>query len=146
MMRVHVMPDPAQGRWLLLLQCHHLVLDHSSLELLIAEVGMHMAGRADSLPTPTPFRDFVAEARSEVAPEENDVFFRGMLQDVAEPTAPFGILDVRGDGSAYRGESGGASIRAVSASPRAGSPFRRGRFEPVSPGLGDGCGTDQFAR
>jgi len=97
MMRVHVAPA-ADGGCLLLLQCHHLVLDHTSLELLIAEVGEHMAGRGAALPAPVPFRNLVAQAcRPDV---DSARFFRRMLQSIDGPTAPFGILDVRRNGSA----------------------------------------------
>ncbi len=41
----------------------------------------------------------MAQARLGVSLEEHEAFFRGMLGDVEEPSAPFGLLDVQGDGS-----------------------------------------------
>ena len=91
--------DPGKGRWLLLLLTHHLALDHTALAILLEEIRMHQLGQAEQLPAPLPFRNFVAQARLGMKPEEHEAFFRGMLADVDEPTAPFGLLDVLGDGS-----------------------------------------------
>ncbi|MGJ0490395.1 non-ribosomal peptide synthetase, partial [Methylobacter sp.] len=91
--------DPRKGRWLLLLLTHHLALDNTALGILLEEIQMHQLGQAEQLPAPLPFRNFVAQARLGMAPEEHEAFFRAMLADVDEPTAPFGLLDVRGDGS-----------------------------------------------
>ncbi|HEX6039387.1 condensation domain-containing protein, partial [Longimicrobium sp.] len=102
LMRAHFAHDAAADRWLLLLLRHHLISDHATLEVLQGEIEAHLAGRADALPAPLPFRDFVAQARTGVSEEEHRAFFTEMLGDVEEPTAPFGVLDVRGDGSAMR--------------------------------------------
>ncbi|MCL7422702.1 MAG: amino acid adenylation domain-containing protein [Methylobacter sp.] len=91
--------DPREGRWLLLLLTHHLALDHTALDILFGEIQMHQMGQGDQLPAPLPFRNFVAQARLGISREEHEAFFRGMLADVDEPTAPFGLLDVQGDGS-----------------------------------------------
>ncbi|WP_198014534.1 non-ribosomal peptide synthetase [Methylobacter marinus] len=91
--------DPRKGRWLLLLLTHHLALDNTALGLLLEEIRMHQLGQGDQLPAPLPFRNFVAQARLGMKPEEHEAFFRGMLADVDEPAAPFGLLDVLGDGS-----------------------------------------------
>ncbi|MGJ0490367.1 non-ribosomal peptide synthetase, partial [Methylobacter sp.] len=91
--------DPREGRWLLLLLAHHLTFDNTALDLLLEEIRMHQLGQVEQLPAPLPFRNFVAQARLGMAPEEHEAFFRGMLADVDEPTAPFGLLDVQGDGS-----------------------------------------------
>ncbi|WP_133595275.1 non-ribosomal peptide synthetase, partial [Azoarcus indigens] len=92
--------DLPQGRWLLCLPCHHLILDHSTLELLVGEIALIQQGREAELPEPVPFRRFVAQARLGVSAAEHERFFTRLLGDVAEPTAPFGLLDIQGDGSA----------------------------------------------
>ncbi|MDH6711470.1 amino acid adenylation domain-containing protein, partial [Kitasatospora sp. MAA19] len=92
--------EPGSARWLLLLQRHHLITDHTTLEVLLAEIQAVMAGRQDELPAPVPFREFVAQARLGVSREEHERFFTGLLGDVVEPTAPFGLLDVHGDATA----------------------------------------------
>ena len=92
--------DPVENRWLLMLMNHHLATDHTTLELILAEVRALLTGNADRLPPATPFRNFVAEARLGTDRAKQEAFFRAMLGDIDEPTAPFDLLDVRGDGSA----------------------------------------------
>ncbi|MGS2744405.1 amino acid adenylation domain-containing protein [Halomonas sp. LS-001] len=99
MVRAIAAQDDEQGRWLLQLPSHHLVLDHTTLDLLVDEIALIQRGREGELPKPLPFRNFVAQARLGVSPGEHEAFFREKLCDVDEPTAPFGLLDVHGDGS-----------------------------------------------
>ncbi|HEX6373941.1 MAG TPA: amino acid adenylation domain-containing protein, partial [Longimicrobium sp.] len=99
LLRCYVARDADEGGWKLLLLFHHLVGDHTAMEVLREEIQAQLNGRADSLPEPVPFRNFVAQARLGVSPKEHTEFFQEMLGDVDEPTAPFGLLDVRGDGS-----------------------------------------------
>jgi amino acid adenylation domain-containing protein len=91
--------DAANDRWLLLLLLHHLAGDHATMDLIRAEVEALLRNRADELPAPLPFRDYVARTRLGVSREEQEAFFRDMLADIDEPTAPFGLLDVQGDGA-----------------------------------------------
>ncbi|CAG2161338.1 Linear gramicidin synthase subunit D [Cupriavidus numazuensis] len=91
--------DTEADRWLLQLPSHHLVMDHTTLELLVEEIGLLTAGRAEALPTPVPFRRYVAQARLGVSEAQHEAFFRQMLGEVETPTAPYGLLDVRGDGT-----------------------------------------------
>ncbi|WP_164557810.1 amino acid adenylation domain-containing protein [Massilia atriviolacea] len=90
--------DQASQSWLLQLLMHHMILDHTTLDIMFQEMGLIQAGRADALPEPVPFRDFVAEARREGRARDHEAFFRQMLGDVDEPTAPFGLTDIKGDG------------------------------------------------
>jgi amino acid adenylation domain-containing protein len=96
LLRGFVARDTVHGRWLLLLMYHHLAVDHTTLETLIGE----MQAQAGALAPAVPFRNFVAQARLGVSAAEHEAFFRGMLGDVDEPTLPFGLVDVQGDGSA----------------------------------------------
>ncbi|MEU0563737.1 amino acid adenylation domain-containing protein, partial [Dactylosporangium sp. NPDC006015] len=84
------------GRWLGLLLMHHMVQDHTTLDVVLSEIEVVLSGRADTLPEPLPFRNFVAQTS---AGGDHEAFFRDLLAGVEEPTAPFGVRDVRGDGS-----------------------------------------------
>ncbi|MCA7011679.1 amino acid adenylation domain-containing protein, partial [Dickeya dadantii] len=94
--------DPANHRWLLCLLHHHLCMDHTTLELLLEEVQAHLQGQADQLPTPLPFRQFVALARQQTATpaqqSAQQAYFRAQLGDIDEPCAPFGLRDIQGSG------------------------------------------------
>ena len=98
LLRVYLAQDPERGGWSMLLQHHHLVGDHTTLDVIQREVEAHLLGQADRLPPALPFRNLVAQARLGVSREEHEAFFRGLLGDVDEPTAPFGLLEVHSDG------------------------------------------------
>ncbi|MEW1780457.1 non-ribosomal peptide synthase/polyketide synthase, partial [Streptomyces sp. NPDC086777] len=102
LVRVHVAAEPDSDRWLALVQAHHMVQDHTALDVVLGEVAALMAGRGQELPAPVPFRDFVAQARLGVSRTEHEAYFAGLLGDVTEPTLPFGLSDTRGDGSGVR--------------------------------------------
>jgi amino acid adenylation domain-containing protein len=99
MMRLFTAADPENGRWLLLWWYYHLLEDHTTFDVIRAEIEAHLSGRAHALPPAVPYRNYVAQARLGVSREEHERFFRGMLGDVTEPTVPFGVLEARGDGT-----------------------------------------------
>ncbi|MCF7697458.1 AMP-binding protein, partial [Mycetohabitans sp. B2] len=94
-----VIARDSDGRWLLVELVHHLINDHSTLEVMDNEVQAFIEGRGDRLPPAQPFRNLVAQARLGVSEEEHARFFIDMLADVEEPTLPFGLADVHCDGS-----------------------------------------------
>ncbi|HEV3105333.1 MAG TPA: condensation domain-containing protein, partial [Trinickia sp.] len=91
--------DESTKRWVLLLLLHHIALDHTGLEIMLDDVGAHLAGVEASLPPAQPLRNYIAQARLGVSEAEHEAFFREMLAEVAEPTLPYGLSDVQGDGS-----------------------------------------------
>src|SRR6266850_2315894 len=101
LMRCYIANDRENGRWLMVHLLHHLTGDHTTLEVMQDEVQAHLLGQAEQLPVPLPFRNLIAQARLEleVSRDEHEEFFRQMLGDVEEPTAPFGLMNVQVEGT-----------------------------------------------
>ncbi|MDC9603589.1 non-ribosomal peptide synthetase [Xenorhabdus griffiniae] len=91
-----IAPNPAQDEWLLALRFHHLVSDHMTLELILAEITLILQGKTEKLPTVLPYRNFIAQILS-IPTTDHEAYFRAQLADINEPTAPFGILKVQTD-------------------------------------------------
>ncbi|TDB56913.1 non-ribosomal peptide synthetase [Photorhabdus khanii] len=94
-----VVAQENDGRWFLLELQHHLIGDHTTLDVMNREVQAYLTAQEDSLPAPVPFRNLVAQARLGISQEEHTRFFTDMLAEVDEPTLPFGLADVHHDGS-----------------------------------------------
>ncbi|HEY0859108.1 MAG TPA: amino acid adenylation domain-containing protein, partial [Albitalea sp.] len=99
LLRLAVAEDRSRGRWVVLLLFHHLAIDHTTLDVVMHETQAHLRGEQHQLPRARPFRDYVARARRGLSAVEHEAFFRDMLADVDEPTAPFGAVDIQGDGA-----------------------------------------------
>ncbi|MGD9162624.1 MAG: condensation domain-containing protein, partial [Desulfobacteraceae bacterium] len=100
MIRAFIASDEKTGRWILAILHHHLIMDHTTIDIVYQEIFNYIInGEEILLPEALPFRNNVARTRLGVSQEEHEAFFRKMLSDVEEPTAPYGLLDVRGNGS-----------------------------------------------
>lgn len=99
MMRLQIAPEPHSDRWFALLQLHHLIGDHESEDLLLNEISACLNGNnLRGIPMPLPFRDHVARCLAQTK-DVAEEFFRSKLCDIDEPTAPFGLLEIYGNGS-----------------------------------------------
>ncbi|WP_416768990.1 amino acid adenylation domain-containing protein [Pseudomonas sp. RHF3.3-3] len=94
----YVTYDAPREQWLLALLDHHLVSDNVTLRLIMREIQAVLAGQADQLPPSQPYRNFIAQAAS-ISQAEHEAYFRRLLADVDATTAPYGVLDVHGNGA-----------------------------------------------
>ncbi|MGV7960807.1 amino acid adenylation domain-containing protein [Photorhabdus tasmaniensis] len=94
-----IVQEGVGGRWILFGYQHHLIGDHTTLEVMHREVQAYLTGQEASLPAPVPFRNLVAQARFGISQEAHTRFFTEMLSEVDEPTLPFGLTEVHHDGS-----------------------------------------------
>ncbi|MDO8043112.1 non-ribosomal peptide synthetase, partial [Janthinobacterium sp. SUN137] len=98
MLRVSAAQSPQSSKVYVLLHAHHLIEDVTSQLMLVSEVQAHLAGSIDHLAPPVPYREFVAHALHQASNNDAQAYFSKVLGDVTEPTAPFNLLDVHGDG------------------------------------------------
>ena len=94
----HFHQERTSGAWVLDLAAHHIACDHESLALIMAEVQSLMNGQEQLLPASVPFRNIVAHVRNTPL-EAHEAYFRQVLADIEEPTAPFGVTNLRVTGS-----------------------------------------------
>jgi amino acid adenylation domain-containing protein len=107
LLSAYVAEDLQRGEWLLSLLVHHIICDHVTLELVLAEVRTLLRGEGAGLAPPLPLRTLVAQA-GRVPLSEHEAYFREQLGDLDAPTAPFGMLDVQVKSSELR--SGGMRL------------------------------------
>ncbi|WP_166220679.1 non-ribosomal peptide synthetase [Pseudomonas atagonensis] len=99
LMRFAYTEDRSHNRWIGMLLMHHIVLDHTALQVLVAEMNDVMHGTPIDLLAPVQYRNYVAQARLGADEQAHEAFFREMLADIHEPTVAFGVHDAHGDGS-----------------------------------------------
>ncbi|WP_447733392.1 non-ribosomal peptide synthase/polyketide synthase [Pseudomonas shirazensis] len=90
--------QPGTARIEATLQFHHIVLDHTAMEVVGEELIGYLQGAAEPALAPVPYRNYVVQARLGISQAEHEAFFREQLADIDEPTLPFGLSDVQGDG------------------------------------------------
>jgi amino acid adenylation domain-containing protein len=91
-------PNEDDNQYHLMLQLHHIIADHITQEIIGEEIGLYFQGQTEQLSQPVPYRDFIAHTLHQASLHDAKAYFTEQLGDITEPTAPFGLLDVQGDG------------------------------------------------
>ncbi|MCC7249423.1 MAG: amino acid adenylation domain-containing protein, partial [Lysobacter sp.] len=92
--RLCTVDDPDSSRAVLAIGFHHLVMDHTTLDLILDEAAAIANGNAAELPPSVPFRDYIWQARINADRQAQTEFFTRMLADIDQPTAPFGLSEM----------------------------------------------------
>ncbi|KAF9342738.1 hypothetical protein BGX26_006928, partial [Mortierella sp. AD094] len=93
-----VIAQDGDGTWIVVQLMHHIIGDHSSLDLMANEILLIMEHQEDMLSKPQPFRNLVAQVRSVPDKEFHNRFFSKMLAEIDTPALPYGLSDVHHDG------------------------------------------------
>ncbi|TFF33793.1 non-ribosomal peptide synthetase, partial [Pseudomonas sp. RIT623] len=88
--------EVVDGRLQATLLLHHVLLDHTAVEQLVAEVGALLQGQAELAPS-IPYRNYVAQARLGADSQADEAMFRELLGDIDEPTEVYGLREASVD-------------------------------------------------
>ncbi|KAF9342572.1 hypothetical protein BGX26_007263, partial [Mortierella sp. AD094] len=83
----------ADGSWFVAQLLHHVVCDHTTLEVLGAEIQAFMDNQEYMLPKPQPYRNLVAHVRSGPGRDIHEQFFTRMLAEIDTPALPYELSD-----------------------------------------------------
>jgi len=97
LIKVRITQGESMGSYLALLQYHHIISDHVTLDIISRELSIFGLGQTASLPSAIPYRDFIAHTLHQQKQTDPKKFFSELLGDIEEPTLPFGFVDIRGD-------------------------------------------------
>ena len=98
-LRLQIATDSQSGACYALLQLHHIVGDATLHNVVLAEAVAYLEHREGDLLESLPYRNHVARQLELAKSGDDATYFRAKLADINEPTAPFGILDTRENGS-----------------------------------------------
>ncbi|WP_460860578.1 non-ribosomal peptide synthetase [Rheinheimera gaetbuli] len=99
LLNLQVMNDQNNEQHFVLLQLHHMITDHIGLEVIQQEIAAFEQGKDTRLTTPVPYREFIAHTQYQARHSDAEDYFKKILADVEEPTIPFNLSGINGDGS-----------------------------------------------
>ncbi|WP_348704103.1 amino acid adenylation domain-containing protein, partial [Tenacibaculum sp. 190524A02b] len=91
--------NPVDNNYYLVVNQHHLVFDHVALEKVVKEVEAYLLGKEANLPTPVLYREFIGYTLHQQSINDSATYFKGLFESVDEPTYPFELSNIRGNGS-----------------------------------------------
>ncbi|MEM6602302.1 MAG: AMP-binding protein, partial [Verrucomicrobiota bacterium] len=99
MLRTKIADDTGKGTYYLVLNYHHLMMDHVGLEKVVQEIMVYLSKEQEILPPPAMYRDFIGHALEKLRSGEGENYFKSVFAEVRESSYPFALTDTKGDGS-----------------------------------------------
>ncbi|MDE9430506.1 non-ribosomal peptide synthetase [Xenorhabdus bovienii] len=99
LLKLVIAQDEPNNRWILLQLIHHLIGDHYTLEQILHEVALIMAGRAQELKPAIPYRQLIERLTLTDRSEQQRRYFQQQLADIDEPSLAYGQNNIMGSGS-----------------------------------------------
>ncbi|MFH7013662.1 non-ribosomal peptide synthase/polyketide synthase [Flavobacterium sp. FlaQc-52] len=90
--------DTQNGCYYLIVYQHHLISDFYGMEKIISEITTYLSGNGDSLGVPVLYRDFIGHTLHAKSVNNGASYFKSLLGAIEEPTYPFDLVNVLGDG------------------------------------------------
>ncbi|OXB19030.1 hypothetical protein B0A80_20175, partial [Flavobacterium tructae] len=90
--------DPEGESYYLIVHYHHLMMDHVGIEKIIEEVSLCLSGESSNLPVPFLYREFIGHTLHMQSTDNSESYFRTLMGSIEEPTYPFNLSNVLGDG------------------------------------------------
>ncbi|CAM1366294.1 amino acid adenylation domain-containing protein [Tenacibaculum xiamenense] len=87
--------DKENTNFYLIVNQHHLVLDHVGMEKIVSEIVMYLSGKEEQLSTPVLYRNFIGHTLHAQATNNSESYFTGLLADIEEPTYPFHLSNTK---------------------------------------------------
>ena len=97
--RVKVADDVTKGTYYLVLDHHHMMMDHIGTSKIIEEIGRYLSGQGGLLSTPALYRDFIGYTLNKEKLEESKNYFIDLYSTIEASSYPFNLLDTKIDGS-----------------------------------------------
>ncbi|CAM1358023.1 amino acid adenylation domain-containing protein [Tenacibaculum xiamenense] len=102
LLKLKLADDTKSNNYYLIINQHHLILDHVGMEKITIEVEEYLSGNAASLSEPVLYRDFIGHTLHLQKTNNSELYFKELLTGIEEPTYPFGLSDIRGNGGSLK--------------------------------------------
>ncbi|WP_164466160.1 non-ribosomal peptide synthetase [Chryseobacterium carnipullorum] len=97
--RVKAADDAVNGKYYLVLNHHHMVMDHVGTSKIIGEISLYLSGQSGLLPKASLYRDFIGHTLNKNKLDESNKYFSELFGKIESPTYPFNLVDTKIDGS-----------------------------------------------
>ncbi|MDC1162581.1 AMP-binding protein, partial [Tenacibaculum sp.] len=87
--------DLEKGNYYLMINQHHLVLDHIGLEKVVSEIELYLSGNEANLSAPVLYRDFIGHTLHSQLTNDSESYFKKLFRGVEEPTYPFELSETK---------------------------------------------------